>query len=813
MLVPLNELLPQLEERYEVRFSYATQAVADQTVAWPTSELSFRESLHLLRLKTQLIFTSLGEDIVTISRPQPSKQLLCGVVYDAYQQPLAQVDVLAGNQQTQTDALGYFYLEVPSTVSTIRLLRDDLQPQQLEFPAASACAEIVMQALREELQAVVITNYLTKGISKENDGSIHIEYEEFGVLPGLIESDVLLTVQALPGIQSVNEGVSRINIRGGTHDQNLLLWDGIKMYQSGHFFGLISAFNPYITAQVDVYKNGTPASLGDAVSGTLSMQSEETIDQQLGGAASVNLISADAFLNLPITKNGSLLIAGRKSLNEVWESPTYSSFFERAFQDTEITDAGDQVSTGEDRFSFYDVNFRYLQKLGTKTRLRINGLLVSNTLSFSENANIAGQEVSRESKAEQNNLGAAVYLDHRWDHRWSSDLLITASSYELAATNFDIFNNQRLIQQNQVLETSVKSVSRLKSNDRWTHDLGYQFTETGITNTSDVNNPLVFRKIKNVVRAHGLFGESAWNSPDKKTFARIGLRANYYNKPDVYRLEPRIVLGRRLLDHFRVEVQGELKSQTTSQVVDFQNDFLGVENRRWIISDEDRIPLLSSQQISIGGHYNRNTILISAEAFYKRVDGITGQSQGFLNQYEFLREQGSYEIKGLEFLFDYKWRDVGIWLGYTLATNQYDFDDTNEFEFPELFYNNVDVRHYISFSGSYTLMDRFKLAIGLNWHSGKPTTPLNDLGTVNPLEFGTANSQRLPDYFKVDFSANYTYDLDNDKKLYAGISVWNLTSNENIINEYYRVDSNDNISLIRRTGLGFTPNAVLRFSF
>ena len=94
---------------------------------------------------------------------------------------------------------------------------------------------------------VIISNYLTSGILKDNTGATIIKPKSFGILPGLIEPDVLQTIQALPGILSVDETISNINVRGGTNDQNLLLWDGIKMYQSGHFFGLISAFNPYFT--------------------------------------------------------------------------------------------------------------------------------------------------------------------------------------------------------------------------------------------------------------------------------------------------------------------------------------------------------------------------------------------------------------------------------------------------------------------------------------------------------------------------------------------------------------------------------------
>ena len=81
--------------------------------------------------------------------------------------------------------------------------------------------------ITQKLEEIVITNYLTKGISKKSDGKITFNTEEFGILPGLIEPDILQTIQALPGVLSVDETVSNINVRGGTHDQNLILWDGI----------------------------------------------------------------------------------------------------------------------------------------------------------------------------------------------------------------------------------------------------------------------------------------------------------------------------------------------------------------------------------------------------------------------------------------------------------------------------------------------------------------------------------------------------------------------------------------------------------
>ncbi|MBT8376980.1 MAG: Plug domain-containing protein, partial [Bacteroidia bacterium] len=122
----------------------------------------------------------------------------------------------------------------------------------------------------ERLNEVVIENYLTRGLSKNVDGKIRIATQDFNILPGLTEPDILQTIQSLPGVISVDERISNINIRGGTNDQNLILFEGIKMYQSGHFFGLISAFYPYLAEETNVSKNGTSAKYGDGVSGVIT---------------------------------------------------------------------------------------------------------------------------------------------------------------------------------------------------------------------------------------------------------------------------------------------------------------------------------------------------------------------------------------------------------------------------------------------------------------------------------------------------------------------------------------------------------------
>ena len=276
--------------------------------------------------------------------------------------------------------------------------------------------------------------------------------------------------------------------------------------------------------------------------------------------------------------------------------------------------------------------------------------------------------------------------------------------------------------------------------------------------------------------------------------------------------EPRLSFSQRFLNNFRFEVLGEFKSQTTSQVIDLQNDFLGIEKRRWVLSNNESIPILKSKQASVGIHYNKNNLLISAESYIKKVDGITTRSQGFQNQYQFVNSIGSYEIKGIDVLLNKQFDDiVSTWISYSYNTNNYLFPDLNN---GKKFPNNVDIRHAITFAGTYT-QNNFKLAIGVNWNSGKPITlpaQENILSNNLMINYQNPNSSNLDDYLRADCSATYSFDISKTSKATIGASVWNILNKKNIINEYYTL-IDDEITPIRNESLGLTPNVSFRVHF
>ena len=107
-----------------------------------------------------------------------------------------------------------------------------------------------------------------------------------------------------------------------------------------------------------------------------------------------------------------------------------------------------------------------------------------------------------------------------------------------------------------------------------------------------------------MLQTHIGYGTIQYKSNNNKTNANIGFRANYFTKFDKIQVEPRLSLHQDLGSGLAVQVLGEFKSQTTTQRIDFESDFLGVEKRRWVLANDETIPVINSKQISMGFEYN-----------------------------------------------------------------------------------------------------------------------------------------------------------------------------------------------------------------
>ena len=398
----------------------------------------------------------------------------------------------------------------------------------------------------------------------------------------------------------------------------------------------------------------------------------------------------------------------------------------------------------------------------------------------------------------------------RWTERLTTNLEVYETDYTLKSTNSNILENQQFFQKNSVSETSV----RLETSYEITKSLrlggGYQFVETKVTNLDQIDDPEFKRLEGEVLRTHAGFTQIGYVSQDRMTTLNAGVRYNYLDKFKRHLLEPRLSLNQRFSGSFNLEILGEFKHQNTSQIINFQNDFLGIEKRRWRLSNNADIPVIMGKQISTGLSYSQRGWLVNMVGYYKRVNGITTSSQGFQNQYEFVAADGSYDAKGMDVLVRKQFNNLNTWLSYSYLSSNYIFETLPVSNFP----NNLEVVQSATLGATYTT-PQFLFSAGLNWRSGKPVTrPVIDNailgGTIN---YGAVNQARLANYMRIDASAIYQFKLKGTDKVNIGASIWNLLNAENTINTFYRINAVGEVEEVRQNSLGITPNAVLRVYF
>ncbi|AUP80827.1 TonB-dependent receptor [Flavivirga eckloniae] len=806
----LSQIITNIQEAYNIQFNYAEDVIKGISLKPPNKKLSLQGIVSYLENNTGLSFTLMGDNFILV-KPN-TERVLCGYLKGKDNlQTLPFATVQTPNSFTTSNENGFFQIKIKDEADlvTIRFLGYKTVSKPYNQFGATGCIDVYLQPDFKPLSQVIISNYIASGINKIDNGSFQIDFSNLKILPGLIDNDVLQSVQAFPGIQSVNETVSNINIRGGTHDQNLMLWDGIKMYQSGHFFGLISMYNPHITQTVSLRKNGSDVSYTDGVSGTIAMQTEPEVNQVFKGSIGANLTDVNGFADIPISASSSIQIAARKSISDFVETPTYTAFFDRISQNTEVASNTTTITNADKTFDFYDTSLRWIYNISDKDEVRVNFINVHNQLLFNENAVVNQQEESRDSKLSQNSIAGAIHYKRVWNDRFKTDLEIYETDYKLKAINVNILDSQRFLQENIVSETSTKLKVSYKLNDRLQLLNGYHFVETEVTNLDDVDNPLYRFLVSEVVRTHGVFSQLGYKTLNNQTNLNLGLRYNYIGKFGKSIWEPRLSFNHRFFNHFTLEILGEFKHQNTSQVINFQSDFLGIEKRRWQLSNDKDIPVITSKQISMGLNFNHNDWLIGIDGFYKIVNGITTQSQGFQNQYEFDKEKGSYDVTGLDILFRKHIKKFNAWLSYSYMNNRYRFKDLEADYFP----SNYNISHTATMGVTYAL-NNLQLSGGLNWHSGKPTThPVfgNEIidGKIN---YEDTNASNLNDYLRLDASAVYNFKLGRKTRANLGISVWNILNKENEINNFYRVKDESIMETVQKS-LGFTPNAVFRAYF
>lgn len=849
----LEEVVQELEKDYSLLFSYQQDLLKGIYVSLPTKKLDLDAFLFVLLENSDINYEIVQDNYIVLTPRKKEneltqipekKSLFCGkITCQLTNLPLPFANAYLSDAQTGISANDEGYFEFQSSYSdSDSIVLSYVGYVEQRFSASDFiqkdCPTIVLEHLELGEDFVVVTDYLTDGISLNNKGAYtKIRPQKVGALPGQVEPDILTTLQFLPGISSANGSPSSLHIRGGTPDQNLILWEGIPMYHSAHYYGMISAFNPYIMDEIDVYRGGFGAEYGGRVAGVIDMKSEDYQLRKTQIGLGSNFINAFANGQIALAKDkASAVFSVRHSTSELGRTPTYDNIVQRIHQGIILQNIKPGRLPREidlkDDFKFIDSNAKISWKLSLKDELSIAGFYTNNDLESEVNNTQIG--LRQTDSLYLQNQGLSLAWKRNWNERFSSQILALSTNYfydyeyNIGIQN-DNMPNKDGFKNSQITETQLQWINNYQTNQNHTIKLGYQLSDYdigfGITKQKGRRNETNENE-KNDAYVHALHGTFTTNK-EHKFGAEIGLRTSYFQKrKDIY-WEPRLQFWYQIREGFQINANLGQYYQFLSQVVEIEGDQASITTPIWVLNARQDIPVLNALQAQLGSVYQKKSWLLEVQAYYKNLRGLTSLSLDFVNQLENRYTLGYARIYGIDFLVKKRWKNYRTWLSYSFGRVIYEFDDFFDEQFPAA----SDQPHQLNWVHLYK-KNNWNFSLGWKLVSGTPYSDKDDFRVeevndpmmnqlsgeiVVPLS-NQFNQSRLSMLHQLNASAAYTLKpKDEAWKAVFGLSLFNVYDQNNIYSRGFFIEQNEmmdaQLNYTNKLDLGFTPNLLVRFEW
>lgn len=728
--------------------------------------------------------------IVCISNPIFAQQVkfIKGYVYDENSKEAligATIYQKEGNIGTNTNNSGFFVLDISKSISSeINISYVGYSPKQ--FNIASLTKDSMLVAYlspRNELEEVVVNNEDATTNTFQNPASIiSLNSEVIKKTPQLFgEVDVLKTLQLMPGIKGGSEGQSGIYVRGGSPDQNLILVDGVPVYNVSHLFGFFSVFNADAIQNVNVYKGGFPARYGGRLSSVIDLNFKDGNKQKIHGEGSIGLISAKFMLEGPIVKNKtSFMVAARRTYLDAFASPIIGLASEGRFN------AG---------YYFYDFNLKVNHRINDRNHLTLSTYWGDDNFYVRSRSNgFTSNSVTKANLTWGNRIATL-----KWQHILNDNIYINTSlSYSRYYFNVGVINQA---ESNNILKPG-KELTRLvyKSgiddfifnheyehtiNDKHVFRYGFRSIfhvfNTGILqNKSEIESDKIDTTIGKASYAteNSLFFEHEWQ-PNSRLKFNNGIHWNSFLINGKFYQMPQPRLSARYFITDRTNIRASFSTMMQNIHLLSTNN-IGLPTEIWVPATQ-KIKPQTSWQISSGvsQYLFQKKYEISVEGYYKRMTNTVDYLEGasFLapgQDWQNVVDQGKAWSYGAEFLAQKKQGKTTGWIGYTLSWAYRQYPNIN---FGNIFPYRYDRRHDISVVIQHSFNKKWDIGATWVYNTGNSvsiqqsnfTSFENNTYNGNLAYFESRNSFKMPSYHRLDLSINHR------KQKKRGVRTWNLS--------------------------------------
>lgn len=644
------------------------------------------------------------------------------------------------------------------------------------------------------------------------------------------ESDLLKTIQLLPGVSSAGEGASGFNVRGGAADQNLILFDEAIIYNSSHLFGLFSVFNSDAIKEVKLYKGGIPSSYGGRISSVLDVYQKDGNNQKLQANGGIGSISSRFLIEGPIQKNkSSFLLASRGS---------YAHLF------LKLTDI-------ENVAYFYDLNTKSNFVINDKNKIFVSGYF--------------GRDVFKLQDTFSNTYGNSTF-NFRWNHlinekTFSNTSVIYSNYYYGLKLDFGGFDWNSSIK-NLNLKFDIKNYFSNEFQFNYGLNIIYFDFNPGEISPLTPNSGINYSKLnsKYAVESSAYFDIINKISPNLSV--RYGLRINqflrlrqqglqsYVNNdpldfdenlkiynpanPLIYSFDNNSSVFKTFNNiEPRINISYSFNDQSLKASYNRLNQYLHLISNTssptpldiWVPSG----PYLKPQkldQFALGFYKNAKSIRFESELFYKkiknRLDYVDGADLVGNDNIETVVIAGDARAFGIEFLLKKITGRHKYWIAYTLSKSEQKTPGRNSIEtginFSKWYNTPYDKTHDLSINSEYKINDKLKLVGNFIYQTGQPTNYPNsqyNYMNLNIPNFGARNSFRLPDYHRLDINLT----LKPRKKNRNIESTWvfgiyNLYNRDNANSIIFR-RNNETLKneAVQISIFGIVPSVTYNFKF
>jgi hypothetical protein len=791
----VEDVLDEIKTQSKFTFTYSNKILLKMKVRFTSTRLDVKQIVDIIKRETEIEWQLRGTKIIL--RPAVKKHTINGYMRDGQ----TGENLIGGNiysvpdlHGTTTNVFGHFSL-------TLSEGQTQVMASYVGYEAISMFVDlrkdttIDMLLKSAELREVVIEASSDREPVHEitQMSIISMPVQQLKSVPAMAgEVDIMRSLSLLPGVQSGSEGSTGLYVRGGGPDQNLILLDGVPVYNASHLFGFFSTFNADAINHVDLIKGGFPARYGGRLSSVIDINMKEGNKEKLKGEGSIGLIGSKFTLEGPLRKDkATFIVSARRTYIDVLAQP----FLKKS---------------NKIGYYFYDLNAKVNYTLNKKHRVYLsayNGK--DNGYQDSDNHSTDGSGTMHSVEDKANITWGNTAASLRWNYVISPKLFSNVSA-TYSKYHFTLFNSSNATTTKEGQDPDEQSSARLYSSGISDYtlkaDIDYlpsarQYVKTGIYTIHHTFNPGAMNSqsgneqpvlTKNPVSSieFGGYAEDDIALTSKlKVNAGLHVSGLHVDQKTFVYPQPRLAIRYLLNSDVSIKASYATMAQYAQLLT---NAGVGLPTDLWVPATA-KVGPMRARQVATGLAWSPNkTYEFTLEGYYKKMYGVIEYKDGasYLNSQDWQDkvEIGQGESYGSEFMF---WKKLGGWtgwVGYTLSWTNRQFDNLN---FGKKFPYRYDRRHDIEIVASRPLNKKIDFATTWVYGTGNAISlPVASYGgdysyptvlgkpVYNNLLYEGRNGFRLRAYHRLDLSVTFKKATRWGERSWV-ISIYNVYNRKN----------------------------------